>query len=63
MLKDYQQPKRDWGRKQWVDYCHIMIHSPHINKDEIEYYKDKLHDLTNNNRRTDYSEQSNKDDS
>ena len=53
MLKDYQQPKRDWSNKQWVDYCHIMIHSPHINKDEIEYYKDKLHDLTNNKEEKD----------
>ena len=49
MFKDYNKPKRDWTNKQWINYCQIMIHSPHINQEEKEYYKDKLHDLTNNN--------------
>ena len=49
MLKDYNKPKRDWTHKQWINYCQIMIHNPHINQEEKEYYKDKLHDLTNNN--------------
>ncbi len=49
MLKDYMQPKRNWSNKQWINYCQIMIHNPHINQEEREYYKDKLHDLTNTN--------------
>ena len=49
MLKDYMKPKKDWSDKQWINYCSIQVHNPWINAEEIEYYKDKLHDLINNN--------------
>ena len=49
MLKDYNKPKKDWTNKQWIEYCSIQVHNPWINAEEREYYKDKLHDLTNNN--------------
>jgi hypothetical protein len=49
MLKDYNKPKKDWTNKQWIEYCSIQVHNPWINEQEREYYKDKLHDLTNTN--------------
>ncbi len=48
MLKDYQQPKRDWSNKQWLDYCSVNMHNPWINEEERSYYKDKFNDLINN---------------
>ena len=50
MLKDYNKPKRDWTNKQWRDYCQIMIHSPHINKEDREYYQQKYDDLIDKNK-------------
>ena len=61
MLKDYQQPKKDWSNKQWLNHCSVNMHNPWISEEERLYYKDKYTDLINTNRRTDHSEQSNKE--
>ena len=50
MLKDYQEPKRDWSDKEWINYCSIQVHNPWINAEERSYYRDKLHDLINKNK-------------
>ena len=60
-LKDYQQPKRDWSNKQWLDYCSIHMHNPWINEEERSYYKDKFNDLILQRKPGDYNEQSNKE--
>ena len=49
MFKDYNTTNRDWSNIQLIDFCQILIHSPHINQEEKEYYKERLKDLTNTN--------------
>ena len=48
MLKDYQQPKKDWSNKQWLNHCSVNMHNPWISYTEREYYKEKYYDLINN---------------
>ncbi len=50
MWKDYQEPKRHWSDKQWLKYCLIHMHNPHINEEEREYYREKYYDLSNKNK-------------
>ena len=50
MWKDYSEPKQHWSDKQWIDYCSIHMHNPHINEEEREYYKEKYNDLINKNK-------------
>ena len=46
-LKDYiNGPKRDWNTKQWLQHAWVMIHSPWIDEDEREYWKDKIKELS-----------------
>ncbi len=48
MLKDYQEPKRDWTNKQWINHCSINMHNPWISNEERLYYREKYMDLINN---------------
>ncbi len=48
-LKDYigpNTPKKDWSKEKWLQHAHVMVHSPWIDKDEREYWKDKIKELT-----------------
>ena len=46
-LNDYiKEPRRDWTDKQWLKHAHIMVHSPWISKDDREYWKDKIEEVT-----------------
>ena len=46
-LKDYiGRPRKDWTDKDWLQEAHIMVHSPWINEEEREYWRDKIKELT-----------------
>ena len=45
MLKDYQEPKRHWTNKQWINHCSINMHNPWISNEERLYYREKYMDL------------------
>ena len=46
-LKDYiGRPKKEWTDKDWLQEAHIMVHSPWIDKEEREYWRDKIKSLT-----------------
>ena len=48
-LNDYiKDPKKDWSNKQWIEYCSVQLHNPWISEEDRCYYKEKLHDLSNN---------------
>ena len=55
-LKDYQQPKKDWTNKQWLNHCSVNMHNPWISEEERCYYKEKYNDLINNKCYNDYDE-------
>ena len=40
-------PKKDSTNKDWVQHAHVMVHSPWIDEDERDYWKDKIKELTN----------------
>ena len=47
-VKQYEgQPRKDWNKKQWLQHAHVMVHSPWIDEDDREYWKDKIKELTN----------------
>ncbi len=42
-LNDYiKGPKKDWSDKEWLQHAYIMYHSPWINEEEKEYWKDQI---------------------
>ena len=48
-LKDYigpNSPKKDWTKERWLQYAHVMVHSPWIDDQEREYWRDKIKELT-----------------
>jgi len=45
MLKDHIGPKKDWDRKQWLDYAWRMKHNPWISEEDRQYWKDKIEEL------------------
>ena len=48
-LKDYigpNTPKKDWDKEHWLRYAHRMSHSPWISKEDREYWKYKIKELT-----------------
>ena len=46
-LRDHMGPKKDWTNDHWLKHAHVMVHSPWIDEDEREYWKDKIKELTN----------------
>ena len=46
-LTDYiGRPRKEWTEKDWLKEAHIMVHSPWINEDERQYWRDKIKELT-----------------
>tara|TARA_R100000008_G_scaffold66878_1_gene43892 strand:+ start:38 stop:202 length:165 start_codon:yes stop_codon:yes gene_type:complete len=46
-LKDYiGRPRKEWTDKEWLQEAHIMVHSPWIDDEEREYWRDKIKELT-----------------
>ena len=46
-LKDHiDKPRKDWTNEQWLQHAYVMVHSPWIDKDEREYWKDKIKELS-----------------
>ncbi len=46
-LTDYiGKPRKEWTEKDWLKEAHIMVHSPWINEDERQYWRDKIKELT-----------------
>ena len=45
-LKDHMVPKRSWGKDDWLKYAQVMVHSPWIDKEEKEYWRDKIKELS-----------------
>ena len=39
-------PKDDWTDKEWLQYSHIMVHSPWISDSERDYWRKKITELT-----------------
>ena len=39
------QPRKDWTNDHWLQHANIMVHSPWIDEDEREYWKDKIKEL------------------
>jgi len=47
-LKDYiGRPRKEWTDKDWLKEAHIMVHSPWIDEEEREYWRDKIKELRN----------------
>lgn len=45
-LKDYiKRPRKEWTDKDWLKEAHIMVHSPWIDEEEREYWRDKIKNL------------------
>ena len=45
-LKDYiARPRKDWTDKDWLQEAQIMVHSPWIDEEEREYWRDKIKNL------------------
>ena len=45
-LKDYiGRPRKEWTDKDWLKEAHIMVHSPWIDEEEREYWRDKIKNL------------------
>ena len=40
------QPRRDWSKDKWLQHAWIMVHSPWIDEEEREYWRDKIKQLT-----------------
>ena len=48
-LKDYigpNSPKKDWTKERWLQHAHVMVHSPWIDDQEREYWRDKIKELS-----------------
>jgi len=46
-LQDYiGRPRKEWTDKDWLKEAHIMVHSPWIDEEEREYWRDKIKELT-----------------
>ena len=45
-LKDHMGPKRNWDDKKWLEHAHVMVHSPWIDDNKREYWRDKIEELT-----------------
>ena len=45
-LKDHMTPKKDWSKEKWLQHAHVMVHSPWIDDQEREYWRDKIKELT-----------------
>mgnify|MGYP003111017352 FL=1 len=47
-LQDYiGRPRKEWTDKDWFQEAQIMVHSPWIDEEEREYWKDKIKELRN----------------
>ena len=45
-LQDYiGRPRKEWTNKDWLKEAHIMVHSPWIDEEEREYWRDKIKNL------------------
>ena len=46
-LNDFiKYPRKNWDDKKWLEHAHIMVHSPWIDDHEIDYWRDKIKELT-----------------
>jgi hypothetical protein len=46
-LQDYiKEPRKDWDKEHWLKHAWVMVHSPWIDDDEREYWRDKIKELT-----------------
>ncbi len=46
-VKQYKgQPQKDWTNEHWLQHSHIMVHSPWIDEEEREYWRDKIKELS-----------------
>ena len=48
-LNDYEGPKKDWTDEQWLQHAWILRWNPWLSEEDIEYWGDKISDLTRNN--------------
>ncbi len=44
--QNYRQPQKGWEEKDWLQHSHVMVHSPWIDEEEREYWRDKIRELT-----------------
>ena len=44
-LKDHLGPKKDWTKKEWLEYAWIQKHNPWISDEDRNYWKDKIKEL------------------
>ena len=46
-LQDYiKEPRKDWTNENWLQHAWVMVHSPWIDEEEREYWRDKIKQLT-----------------
>ena len=45
-LKDYEGPKKDWNKEQWLQHAWVQRWNPWISEDDREYWRDKIKELT-----------------
>ena len=44
--KQYKgQPRKDWTKDHWLEHGYVMVHSPWIDEDDREYWRDKIEEL------------------
>ena len=44
-LKDHLGPKKDWTKKEWLEYAYVQKHNPWISDEDLNYWKDKIKDV------------------
>ena len=47
-LKDHTGPKKDWTKKEWLEYAWIQKHNPWISDEDRNYWTDKIKELVDN---------------
>ena len=46
-LKDYiDKPRKGWDDMKWLQHAHVMVHSTWISKEDRDYWRDKIKELT-----------------
>ena len=42
-LNDFiKYPRKDWDKEHWLKHAYVMVHSPWINEDDRDYWKDMI---------------------
>ena len=47
-LKDHLGPKKDWTKKEWLEYAWVQKHNPWISDEDRNYWIDKIKELVDN---------------